>query len=144
MTMPKISLLTLFAAASFLLPAAALADAFDLSVVKSQFANFVRCELTRTDADNHFSGQPFKITMVDLFDVRTESDHTIVTGAVQCFVNKTYKTLYVAVGTKMILDQQEVVYYTIRKKDFSILATELFRFPYKERCKFSQYWIDID
>lgn len=126
------------------LPVSAFADAFDLTIVKKQFENFIRCELTRTQADNPFKGQPFQITMIDLFDVWSESDHTIITGAVQCFVNKTYQTLYVAVGTKKIMDQDEVVCFTIRKKDFSILATQLLQFPYKERCKWSQYWIDID
>ncbi len=134
----------LLSAVLLLAPAHVLADAFDLAEVKKQLENFIRCELTRTDAENHFDGKPFQITMVDLFDVWSESDHTIVSGAVQCYVGKTYKTLYVAVGTRPIMDQEEVVYFTIRKTDFSILATELFRFPYKERCRWSRYWIDID
>lgn len=108
------------------------------------FKNFITCELTRTEATNHFNGKPFKITMIDLFDVQRESDVQIVTGAVQCFVDGQSLTLYVAVGITKILEKEQVSYYTVRDKDFSILATELFRFPYKERCKWSQYWVDID
>ncbi|MCF6247420.1 MAG: hypothetical protein L3J69_08675 [Desulfobacula sp.] len=120
------------------------ADEFEFSIFEKQFENFVRCELTRTDAFNHFNGEPFKITMIDVFDIQSESDLKIVTGAVQCFVGKTSKKLYVAVGLKTILEKEQVVYYTIRKNDFSILATELLKFPYKERCKWSEYWVDID
>ena len=120
------------------------ADEFEFATVEKRFQNFVRCELTRTDATNHFNGQPFSITMIDLFDIQPESDLKIITGAVQCFVDRTYHTLYLAVGVKSILDKPQVLYYTIRKKDFSILATELIKYPYKERCKWSEYWIDID
>ena len=123
-----------------------LADEFDFTTLEHQFKNFIRCELTRTDAVNHFNGQPFKITMIDLFDVQSESDLKIITGAVRCFIeqSQSYQTLYTAVGIKSIMDKPQVLYYTIRKKDFSILATELIKYPYKERCKWSSYWIDID
>ncbi len=120
------------------------ANEFEFSMMEKRFKNFVSCELTRTEAINHFGGQPFKITMIDLFDIQSESDLKIVTGAIKCFVNKTSKTLYVAVGTKTILEKEQVVYYTIRENDFSILATELIKFPYKERCKWSAYWVDIN
>jgi hypothetical protein len=91
-----------------------------------------------------FDKKPFKITMIDLFDVQTESDITIITGAVECFVVDRSQTLYAALGLKSILGKEEVVYFTIRHEDFSILATQLMRFPYKERCKFTQYRIDLD
>ncbi|MFA5902654.1 MAG: hypothetical protein WC836_01880 [Desulfobacula sp.] len=82
--------------------------------------------------------------MINLFDVQIESDIKIVTGAIDCFVGDKYLTLYVAVGITKILEKEQVSYYTIRNNDFSILATELIRFPYKERCKWLQYWVDID
>ena len=108
------------------------------------FKNFITCELTRTDAVNHFKGKPFTITMIDLFDVQFESDIRIVTGAVECFVDDQYITLYAAVGITKTLEKEQVSYYTIQDQDFFILATELIRFPYKERCKWTQYWVDID
>ncbi|MCP4021959.1 MAG: hypothetical protein GY729_08965 [Desulfobacteraceae bacterium] len=108
------------------------------------FKNFIKCELTRTGATNHFNGKPFTITMIDLFDIQTESGLKIVTGAVKCFVINKHITLFAAVGIKQIMDKDEVNYYVIRKKDFSILATELLKYPYKERCPWTQYWIDID
>ena len=77
-------------------------------------------------------------------DIQNESGIKIVTGAVECFVDEIHKTLYVAVGLKNILETEQIAYYTIKKKDFSTLATELMKYPYKERCKWSQYWIDID
>ncbi len=121
-----------------------LADEFEYNKMSASFKNFVTCELTRTDATNHFKGKPFKITMIDLFDVQKEADLTIVTGAVECYVGKKYLTLYVGVGLKNTLGKEQVVYYTIRNKDFSILATEIIKYPYKERCNWSQYWIDLD
>lgn len=120
------------------------ADDFEFSQMEMSFKNFITCELTRTDATSHFNGKPFKITMMDLFDIQTESDLKIVTGAVECFVVDKSITLYAAVGIKTILSKEQVMYYTIRDKDFSILATELIQFPYKERCKWSPYWVDVD
>lgn len=120
------------------------ADDFEFTRIEMSFKNFITCELTRTDAVNHFNGKPFKITMIDLFDIQSESDIKIVSGAVECFVVDKHLTLYTAVGLISIMDKEQVVYYTIRNKDFSILATELIKFPYKERCKWSQYRIDID
>ncbi len=120
------------------------ADDSEFNKIEMSFKNFISCELTRTDAMNHFDGKPFKITMIDLFDVQNESDIKIVTGAVECFVNNQYQTLYAAVGITKIMEKEQVSYYTIRKTDFLILATELIRFPYKERCKWLQYWVDID
>ncbi|MFH2060454.1 MAG: hypothetical protein ABIJ59_16345 [Pseudomonadota bacterium] len=121
-----------------------MADDSDFSMLENSFKNFVKCELTRTGATDHFKGKSFKITMIDLFDLQEESDLKIVTGAVDCFVETEHQTLYVAVGLKNILGRLVPEYYTIRKNDFSILATELIKYPYKERCKWSQYWIDID
>lgn len=126
-----------------LLSPAAAGD-YEFKQVHNRFENFLTCELTRTDATNHFNGRPFSITMIDLFDIQKESDLNIITGAVQCFVDKSYQMLYVAVGTKKILEKEQVLYLTVRKKDFSILATELIKYPYKERCKWSEYWIDLD
>ncbi len=120
------------------------ADEFELARLENSFKNFIKCELTRTQATNHFQGKTFKITMIDFFDVQIESDMEIVTGAVQCFVVDKHTTLYAAVGLKKIKNTKQVVYYIIRNRDFSILATELIKYPYKERCKWSQYWIDID
>ena len=120
------------------------ADEFEFKQVEMSFKNFLTCELTRTDATNHFNGKPFKITMIDLFDIQTEADLKIITGAVECFVVDKSLTLYAAVGIKTILGKEQVVYFTIRDKDFSILATELIKFPYKERCKWSPYWVDVD
>jgi len=120
------------------------ADEFELAQLEMSFKNFIKCELTRTQAFNHFNGKEFKIKMIDFFDVQMESGLEIVTGAVQCFVVDKHITLYVAVGLKSIKDINQVLYYTIRDKDFSILSTELIKYPYKERCKWSQYWIDID
>ncbi len=144
--MPELFKKTLFLTLSLilLLFTYSYADEYEFATLEKQFENFIRCELTRTNAVSHFKGQPFQITMVDLFDIQSESDLQIVTGAVQCFVKKSYHRLYVAVGIKKIMEKSQVVFYTIRKKDFSILATELIKYPYKERCKWSEYWIDID
>ncbi len=111
---------------------------------EASFKNFLTCELTRTDAVNHFKGKDFTITMISLHGISQESGMKILTGAVQCFVGDEYKTLYTAVGVQPLADKEVVSYYTIRSQDFSILATELIRFPYKERCPWSQYWIDLD
>ncbi len=108
------------------------------------FKNFLTCELTRTGAVNHFKGSPFKITMIDLFEIQRESDMVIITGAVRCAIADRYQVLYVALGVETIMGKEQVTYYTTRPKDFSILATELLRFPYKERCPWSRYWVDID
>lgn len=143
--MKKIIILLILSLGLFFAPADySIAGDFEFSKMEMSFKNFIRCELTRTKAINHFNNQPFKITMIDFFDVQTEADIKIVTGAVDCFVVDKHITLYAAVGIKQIMDTDQVLYYTIRKKDFSILATELIKFPYKERCKWTQYWIDID
>lgn len=120
------------------------ADEFEFNRLEASFKNFLKCELTRTGATQHFKGKAFTISMIDLFDIQDESDLKIITGAVECFVVDKHITLYAAVGLKTIIGKEQVAYYTIRDKDFFILATELIKFPYKERCKWSQYWIDID
>ncbi|NOX34060.1 MAG: hypothetical protein GXP56_10040 [Deltaproteobacteria bacterium] len=142
--MKKLIILSFIFIFTFIISKPLPADDFDFNRMEMSFKNFIKCELTRTDAFNHFNGKPFKITMVDLFDIQNESDIKILTGAVECFVVDKNETLYAAVGLKSIMGKEQIAYYTIRKKDFSILATELFKFPYKERCKWSQYWIDID
>lgn len=120
------------------------ADEFEFARMEMSFKNFMTCELTRTQAVNHFNGKEFKITMINFFNVKNESDMEIVTGAVQCFVVDKHITLYAAVGIKKIKDTKKVMYYTVRKEDFFILATQLIKYPYKERCRWSQYWVDLD
>lgn len=111
---------------------------------KAGFKNFITCELTRTDAQDHFNGLPFEITMVSLHSVTHESGLTILTGAVQCYVKDKYVTLYPAVGVERVLDKDQVTYYTIRKQKFTILASELFKYPYTERCPWARYWINLN
>lgn len=111
---------------------------------RMSYENFIKCELTRTDADDHFSGRPFKIVMINLFNVVREGDILILTGAVNCWVVDKYETLFVALGVKKVLDYEKVSYYVARKKDFSIIATELMNYPYKERCQWTQYWLDLN
>ena len=127
-----------------LMPSFLLAQDNEFTKYEMSFKNFLTCELTRTDARNHFKGKSFKITMIDLFDIQRESGMVIVTGAVQCFVEDRYQTLYAALGVETIIDKEKVSYYTVRESDFSILATELIRFPYKERCPWSRYWVDTN
>ena len=109
--------------------------------LKAGFKNFIECELTRTDAVNHFQGKEFTVAMVNLFDVTSELDLTILTGAVKCDVQGKYQTMYVALGVRESKGKKVVSYFTIRHKDFRILATELMRHPYKERCPWARYWI---
>jgi hypothetical protein len=116
----------------------------EFNEVKACFENFIRCELTRTSAENYFDGKSFTISMVDFFDIQKEGDLIIATGAVECWVAEKHLNLFVAVGVKEIFEKKKVSYLVIRKKDFSIIATEIMNFPYKERCKWTQYWIDID
>ena len=79
------------------------AGEFEFHQLEMSFKNFLRCELTRTDAPDYFKGHPFTITMIDLFEVHEESDMKIVTGAVKCFVKNRYLTLYAAVGIENIM-----------------------------------------
>ena len=109
-----------------------------------RFENFIRCELTRTGAEDYFGGDPFEINMVNLFDVRREGDIRIFTGAFKCWVKEGYRTRYAAVGVEELYGKEKVSYFVVRKQDFSILATELMNFPYKERCPWTRYWIDTD
>ncbi len=111
---------------------------------KACFENFIRCELTRTSAKNYFDGKPFTITMVNFFDIKKEGDIIVITGAVECWVEEKHQNLYVAVGVKEIFEKSKVSYLVVRNENFSILATELMNYPYKERCDWSQYWVDID
>ena len=120
------------------------ADTLEFARYEMSFKNFISCELSRTNAIHYFKGKTFKITMIDLFGLQRESDMVIVTGAIGCVVEGRYQILYAAVGVETIIDKEQVSYYTVREKDFSILATELMRFPYKERCPWSGYWVDSD
>ncbi len=108
------------------------------------FKNFITCELTRTDAVDHFNGAPFTITMIRLHTIKRESGMRILYGAVQCSVGDGYHTFYVAIGVESVAGKKTVGYYTIRKQPFSILASELYRFPYMERCPWTRYWVDTD
>ena len=116
----------------------------EFNQVDSQFKNFVTCELTRNGAPSYFKGQPFTIVMVDLFTVAQELDLTVVTGAVQCFVNEKNQTLYVAVGVKEVMEKHQVQYFLVRHRDFKILGTELMQYPYKQKCGWNRYWVDTD
>jgi hypothetical protein len=104
----------------FLAPGPSGAGSSEFSHYEMGFKNFVTCELTRTDATSHFKGQPFTITMIDLFSIRQESDLVILSGAVQCFIQDHYQTLYIALGIQRILDRETVSYYVVKKKNFSI------------------------
>ena len=137
-------LLGLFLLLTCLLPASLRADTNEFTRYEMSFKNFLTCELTRTGAMDHFKGKTFKITMIDLFSLQRESDMVIITGAVRCVVEDRFQVLYAAVGVESIMDKEQVTYYTVRKDDFSILATELMQFPYKERCPWSRYWVDLD
>ncbi len=110
---------------------------------KMSFENFVRCELTRNDAPDYFNGKPFKIIEINMYDVRTEGDVLIVSGIVKCWVVKEFKTLFVTIGVKKLLGHNKVYYLLIKKHDFSVLATQLEKYPYKEQCPWAQYWIDL-
>lgn len=116
----------------------------DYEQTRMSFTNFVRCELTRTNANDYFNGKNFEITMINMYGIRQEGNIRIVTGAIDCFVEKTHELLYMAVGVEVLVGHEKVSYFVVRKHDFSILATELMNYPYKERCAWSQYWIDID
>ncbi len=116
----------------------------DYERARMSFTNFVRCELTRTNANNYFNGKNFEITMINMYGVRQEGNIQIVTGAVDCFVEKKHELLYVAAGVEALMGHEKVSYFVVRKHEFSILATELMNYPYNERCVWSQYWIDID
>ena len=109
-----------------------------------RFENFIRCELTRTGAEDYFGGKPFEINMINLFDVRREGEITIFTGAFKCWVEDAYRIRYAAIGVEELYGKEKVSYFVVRKTDFSILATELMNFPYKERCPWTRYWIDTD
>ncbi len=126
------------------LPTSLLAGTNDFSRYEKSFKNFLTCELTRTGATDHFKGKNLKITMIDLFNIQRESDMIIITGAVRCAIDDGFQILYAAVGVETILEKEQVAYYAVRKNDFSILATELIKFPYKERCPWSRYWVDTD
>lgn len=109
-----------------------------------RFSNFLECELTRTDSAGYFDGKSFEIKTITLFDARQEGDVFIATGTVRCWVDDAYQTLYAAVGVKKVLGHDKVMYLTVRDSDFSILASELSGFPYKQRCQWIRYRIDIE
>lgn len=127
-----------------LLPGSLWAQGPEFTQYEMGFKNFLTCELTRTDAKDHFQGKAFKINMIHLFDIQPEGDMMILTGAVQCFVEGKAHTLFAALGVNTILDREKVSFYTLRTTDFSLLATELIQYPYKERCPWTQYWVDMD
>ena len=126
------------------IPGSPRAESMEFVEYEMGFKNFLTCEFTRTNARDHFNGRTFKIIMIDLFGIQRESGMVIITGAVHCFVEGSYQTLYTALGLETILDREQVNYYRVHKKDFSILATELIKYPYKDGCPWSRYWVDSD
>jgi hypothetical protein len=136
--------LGLFLVLFLFLPSSILAQGNEFAKYEMSFKNFLTCEFTRTSARDHFKGKDFKINMIDLYDIQRESGMVIITGSVLFAVEGQYHKLYVALGVESIMDKEKVSYYTVRQNDFSILATELMRFSYKERCPWSRYWLDID
>ena len=114
----------------------------DFYELEAGFKNFMQCELTRMDAQDHFKGKPFSVAGVTLFNVTRELDITILTGTVKCDVQGKHRTLYVALGLRQLQGKRVVSYYAVRHKDFRILATELIRHPYKDRCPWTRYWIN--
>ncbi len=120
------------------------AEDHDYPEYDAGFRHFITCELTRTDAVDHFKGAPFTISMIRLHTIKRESGIQILIGAVKCSVGDEYRTLYAALGVESVADKETVAYYTIRKQPFSILASELYRFPYMERCPWNRYWVDTN
>jgi len=116
----------------------------EYNAYEAGFKNFITCELTRIGAVDHFKKKSFSITMINLHQIQPESGMKILIGAVQCAVQGVDHTLYAAVGVESVIGKDKVSYFTIRKKNFSILASELLRFPYKERCPWARYWVDTD
>ena len=116
----------------------------DFKKISDTFANFMTCELTRIDAPDYLDKKPFKITSITVFDVQTEGDLLIVTGVVKCWVEKRYQDLYAAVGIKKVVGHDRVVHLTVRKTDFSILASGLAKFSYKSRCDWNRYRVDLE
>ncbi len=112
--------------------------------IRMSFTNFITCELTRNDTEGPFEGKKFNITSVNLFDARYEGDILVVSGTVKCWVVKKHEILYVSAGIKKLMGHEKVYYLIIRDKDFSVLASQLFNYPYKERCPWDQYWIKSD
>ncbi len=114
----------------------------DYQGMNMKFNNFLQCELTRVGAPDYFNGKSFKITAINLFDVKKEGDLTIVTGIVKCWVVNRFETLFAAVGVKQLFGHEKVYYLFIQKHDFSVLATQLEKYPYKDRCAWSRYSLD--
>ncbi len=127
----------------FICTGTVLSNETDYKGISMKFKNFLQCELTRVDAPDYFNGKPFKITAINMFDVKNEGDLTIVTGMVKCWVVNRFETLFAAVGVKQLLGHEKVYYLLIKKQDFSILATQLGKYPYKERCAWSRYSMDV-
>ncbi|MFH1154503.1 MAG: hypothetical protein V1793_11875 [Pseudomonadota bacterium] len=110
--------------------------------IQSCFRNFFTCEMARSDADVYFDKKPFDIVSTHVSDVRTEGGLLVVTGTVTCWVAKKNETLFAALGIRTIMGHELVSYMTVRNQGFSILASELARFPYKPGCLWIQYWVN--
>ncbi len=108
------------------------------------FENFMTCELTRLTAPHPFDGKPFDIIMASVFDIRKESGIVIVTGAVTCDVQGEFKTLHVVAGLRTIMGKEHISFYVARPEHFTLLATQLMRFPYKDRCTWSRYRVPLN
>ncbi len=115
----------------------------DYSGINRSFNNFLQCELTRVDARDYFDGKPFKITAINMYDITKEGDLMIITGFVKCWVVNKFETLFAAVGVKQLLGHEKVYYLLIKKQDFSVIATQLEKYPYKEICPWSRYRTDL-
>ena len=136
----------LFSLSFISLPSFALSDiesSDEYERLKNSFSNFITCELTRSDPVDYFNGKQYKVIVVNLFDAVDEGDIRIVSGSVKCWVENKYEMMYIAVGLKKLMGKEKVYYFVARHSDFEILATELMNYPYKERCQWDRYWIDL-
>ncbi len=119
-------------------------DEFEFRGVEHAFKNFVRCELTGKEAEKYMNGQSFTVAAIHLYDVKKEGDLSIVTGSADCWVKDRYVKLYAAVGVKELYDKKKVYCFVTREENFSIIATELLNYPYRNGCPWTRYWLDTD
>lgn len=116
----------------------------DFKKISDCFANFITCEFTRNDSPGYFEGKPFKITSTTVFDAVTEGDLLIVTGTVTCWVEKQHQILYAVVGVQKVAGYDRVTCLVVRNTDFAILASSLAGYPYKARCGWDRYRVDLE
>ena len=118
------------------------AGEIEFARIEGCFKNFFHCEMARKDGDVYFDKKPFEIVETHVSDIRQEGDLLIVAGTVTCWVEKKHQILYSALGIRKILEHEQVRYMTTRQEDFSILASEITRFPYKRGCPWVQFWLN--